>query len=338
MKDNLPNNLFTYATSELSQDAFIAWLLSWGKSDYKTTEPHLHKIAHSLIAKFFEKHSKSMPQKIKTIDVKTQDSRIDVLCILNDTWAIIIEDKIGTSDNRKKLRKYVQEMVNKDYEEDYILPIYFKTGDQSDYSEIEKAGYKNFNRSDFLGILKKGRELGIENVIYRDYLEYLQSIEDEVNSYAITPINNWTHRAWIGFLKEIKPHLKNDANWGYVPNQSGGFVGMWWHSTEEKGVHWYLQIEQEKLCFKIQVDEKPMRSKHRNDFHKLVIEQSKNSPLAGQIKKPDRFGYGKHMTAAVYRNYRSTDEKGIIDIKRTVANLNECEKILDRARTQMGIK
>lgn len=28
-------NIFTYATSELSQNAFIAWLLSWADAKYK---------------------------------------------------------------------------------------------------------------------------------------------------------------------------------------------------------------------------------------------------------------------------------------------------------------
>lgn len=31
-------NIFHFATKELSQDAFLCWLLSWAKNDYNKTE------------------------------------------------------------------------------------------------------------------------------------------------------------------------------------------------------------------------------------------------------------------------------------------------------------
>ena len=42
-------NLFEYATSELSQDAFICWLLAW--IEYPQ-EPHLYQCAKDLIKLF----------------------------------------------------------------------------------------------------------------------------------------------------------------------------------------------------------------------------------------------------------------------------------------------
>ena len=41
-------NLFSFATSELSQDAFICWLLSWAKSEYAIAGKELHTCALSL--------------------------------------------------------------------------------------------------------------------------------------------------------------------------------------------------------------------------------------------------------------------------------------------------
>jgi hypothetical protein len=40
-------NLFSYATSELSQDAFICWLLSWASLEYKDVDGQLHQCAIS---------------------------------------------------------------------------------------------------------------------------------------------------------------------------------------------------------------------------------------------------------------------------------------------------
>lgn len=37
-------NLFNYATSELSQDAFICWILSWGTSEAGSYDKQLNEI------------------------------------------------------------------------------------------------------------------------------------------------------------------------------------------------------------------------------------------------------------------------------------------------------
>ncbi|MYD32112.1 MAG: hypothetical protein F4X01_11115 [Nitrospira sp. SB0661_bin_20] len=54
-------NLFSYATSELSQDAFICWLLEWSLPQYRQTDTKLHECAVNFIRKLFEKHGKQAP-------------------------------------------------------------------------------------------------------------------------------------------------------------------------------------------------------------------------------------------------------------------------------------
>lgn len=88
-------NLFSYATSELSQDALICWLLSWASPEHKESDLDLYECAIGLIRAFFEKHKLSAPQKIEQVEVRKQDNNIDVLCIINSKYPIIIEDKIG---------------------------------------------------------------------------------------------------------------------------------------------------------------------------------------------------------------------------------------------------
>ena len=55
-------NLFSFATTELSQDAFIAWLLAWADTQYASADPQLHACARELITAFFTKHSKPVPR------------------------------------------------------------------------------------------------------------------------------------------------------------------------------------------------------------------------------------------------------------------------------------
>ena len=42
MTKDIPN-IFSYATSELSQDAMIAWLLQWASPEYGEADPDLHR-------------------------------------------------------------------------------------------------------------------------------------------------------------------------------------------------------------------------------------------------------------------------------------------------------
>lgn len=78
-------NLFKFATSELSQDAFICWLLSWAKKNYKTgNDKHkaLNKVAISVLALLFDKAGKTLPTSIDSIVVQRQVSNIDIRVVI----------------------------------------------------------------------------------------------------------------------------------------------------------------------------------------------------------------------------------------------------------------
>ena len=83
-------NLFDYATSELSQDAFLLWLMGWGKSCYKDEDNALHAIAQRFIRRLLNKPNEF---EISDIQLFKQQKKIDVLAIINNQYALIIEDK-----------------------------------------------------------------------------------------------------------------------------------------------------------------------------------------------------------------------------------------------------
>lgn len=168
---NTPN-IFNYATSELSQDAFICWLLEWSMEEYKEENTDLHKAGYKFLKEILNKVRLSADSKI--IEIKKQYKNIDILLILKDgnnqTKTIIIEDKTFTNEHSNQLKKYKNQMLglsNKDnVEKNYICKeenlhmLFFKTGYMSDteiakYSNIEERtgcfSYKDidylFNRS-----------------------------------------------------------------------------------------------------------------------------------------------------------------------------------------------
>ncbi len=339
-------NLFDYATSELSQDAFICWLLKWSNPEYIEVSKELHLCGNEIIKTFFNKHNVEYPKVIESVEVFKQDKNIDVLCIVNGVYPIIIEDKTTTVEHSNQLIKYYEDIKNRAYDLDKIIRIYFKTYDQSDYASIKEQDYEVFNRKDLLQILNKYE---IDNDIFNDFRNRMNEIQESVDSYKILPLDKWQWNSWIGFYMGLQQILK-DGSWGYVANQRGGFLGFWWNFIEKDGITMHLQIETEqgqgsvgdeivfnrgKLCFKIRVDDESKRTDYRWKLYSYILEESKKHNIL--VKKPDRFGKGLYMTVAVIDIEFRKNNQGIIDMPSTGSYLKEVTSFLNQISQEITI-
>ena len=327
-------NIFNFATSELSQDAFICWLLSWASPDLKLEDKGLHDCGTALIAAFFYKMKIKKPSKFECVKVHKQYKNIDVLCVVNNEYPIIIEDKTDTKNHSKQLERYYNEILGKGFSESKIIPIYYKTEDQSSYTEVERNKYKPFLRDDILGVLNTYTGT---NQILIDYRERLRQISAETESYLVIPPREWTWRAWKGFYMRLQKEL-DYGNWGYVPNQSGGFLGFWWGFENDSECQQHLQLEGcpsksekkpflNKLHLKIKVENKTMRSSLRDKWYKRYTSKANASGLS--FRKPDRFGSGKHMATSTLPDYIQCSE-GLVDIPMTVSLLDRANEVFTR--------
>ncbi len=326
-------NLFDFATSELSQDAFICWLLTWSSPEYKSVDEQLHNCGTELLKAMFAKHGKTLPEQLYKVEVKKQYKNIDVLCIVNETFAIIIEDKTWTKQHSDQLRRYYDMVKNESdsvvgLTEDNILPIYFKTQDQSNFESVLVHNYQPFLRQDCIEVLKSYQG---NNHILVDFRTRLESIEEKIQAYIHEEPDAWSWYNWVGFYQALKVQLQG-ADWSYVANPSGGFLGLWWHFKDADGCLRYIQLESQKknnvnvLCFKIKVESDGERKKLRNHFHNMTIDDGKQRGF--QLKKPTRFGSGKYMTVAVLEGDYRVINNGKIDFNGTVARLKALQEII----------
>lgn len=338
MSDVTRPNLFQHVTSELSQDAFIAWLLEWGNPNYSEKDEALYHCSHALIRSFFEKCGKRVPTNIETITIKQQFKHIDILCIVNDNYAVIIEDKTNTEDHSGQLKRYSTIVEEEEgFASEAIVPIYFKTGDQCNYDSVKEAKYELFLRNDFLKVL---RTCSSANDIFTDYREHLEEIEEQVESFKDSPPEEWSALSpkWVGFYKRLQSRL-DVCGWKYVANPSGGFYALWWNSIKVANCCLYLQLEESKLCFKIaivkeeQEDKKEekrdraFRREIRNSWHKKLMERANDYNLS--LQKPDRFGSGTWMTVCVSGEEYIKCTSGLVDIDKTVSYLRQSEDLVN---------
>ncbi|MBP0725157.1 PD-(D/E)XK nuclease family protein [Bacillus sp. RG28] len=308
-------NLFQFATSELSQDAFLCWLISWSQQAYRSVDGPLHEAAVDFISMIFNIHEIPVPI-VETLKVMRQFKSLDVLVIVNNKYAILIEDKTYTKDHSNQLIRY-RKAVREAYPSLIQLPIYFKIADQSHYRSVDEAGYILFNRKMMLDVLKKGKDNGVKNPIFLDYYQHLQKLEDRVSAFRTKPVKEWDEFAWQGFYKELQTEIKGD--WGYVSNPSGGFWAFWWGSTYSN--RYYLQLEQLRLCVKITAKEDENKQELRTMAMKEVLLEAEKRNLS--LQKPAIMRNGKTMTIAQRQDYIQTNDDGTVDMQRTILELKK---------------
>ena len=163
---NLKNNLFTYATKELSQDAFLCWLASYALEDAEPDDA-LRSCAREML-ELFVPELKGRPFTLQ--DVERQAGHIDVLLtaeLAGTTYKIIVEDKTYTREHSEQLMRYKEE-IQKKFPGCIPCGVYYKTGFQSDLSAVHEAKYQYVSLEKMLDLLGRYVEK-TDSQILRDY-------------------------------------------------------------------------------------------------------------------------------------------------------------------------
>ena len=203
MTNNKPktNNLFNFATSELSQDAFFCWSLNWLAVKEDTDDPY-YKYGKAMLDLFLGDNKKEeytdvliKKQFVVKQENNSEDNKkgiIDILVLFKSkgtTHALIIEDKTHTSERGDQIAMYKNNLpATLKKSNDADIEPYKDLPSENIYTAYVKTGLMYNN--DFL-IKNKGTSLvGIENLItvisnhtttckssiINDYIAYLESI------------------------------------------------------------------------------------------------------------------------------------------------------------------
>ena len=105
------NNIFSYATKELSQDAFLCWSINWLSEGENAPLYQYGKCMLDMLLgdKKFARYL--------NVEVRNQYEKIDVLVLFKDEEgtpnALIIEDKTNTSEHGEQLSRYRDKLIEK---------------------------------------------------------------------------------------------------------------------------------------------------------------------------------------------------------------------------------
>ncbi|UPT76674.1 PD-(D/E)XK nuclease family protein [Sulfurovum sp. XGS-02] len=204
MSQGMSQNIFDYATSELSQDAFISLLIGW----FDNEEEELHELSKDFISELYTKYQINMignhnakDLEIKSVKLRQQYHKIDVYFEVEtdeETIPFIIEDKTWTEPHSDQLLRYTKKVSK-----DNAVKVFFKTGHitEKDRNETKKASYIILDTLWLYDFLKNYHN--INNLILKDYIDYI-----ERNFYNKLYKNN--------SKKELEDWEYTDAKEGYV--------------------------------------------------------------------------------------------------------------------------
>lgn len=300
-------NLFTFATSELSQDAFFAWLLRW------VNHPHseLYAPAKDLLRILCGEDWSGLENESLHVEIRTQEDDIDIKAIINDHIVLVIEDKVDAGEHGQQLEKYIK-LTQERHENAKLLFRYLKTGNSSRarIKQVERSivglnhQFNTIERGSVLKVLRMHQN--IQNDIYRDYAAHLETIEQESNVYRES-LKNLNKRAIQGLFMELEAFVNKmqqeeklpsgHKDWEYVSNADGGFWSFTyaWQAIPEGVLYVQLEMRESsepKLYLKVKDPKKnAINTKLLNES---LIEIAKNVHL--QIDKPASYRKGNYRT------------------------------------------
>lgn len=323
-------NIFQIATKELSQDGFFTWFIQWADSSNEKYDKNLH-----IAAKEFIKILSNNDIVIQNISAGRQWNNIDIWIEVNDDTFIAIEDKTNTGEHSDQLERYKQ-IVQEHYKNKRrnLFFVYLKTGNESiaTINEISKKGYAVIDRKLVLEVLNS---CASDNDILNEFRDNLNAIENQTNSFVKYEniISDW--KAGEGFYLKLQELLLPEwSDWRYVANQTGGFLGFWYHWTSPGAYSLYIQIENAfdygiKLIVKIGDWEQSV-----DILYSVLSELQKIANHNGlNLIKPDRYRTGETSTLAIVENAFQANPDGTFDIDNFHQILKKLEKTLDTHST-----
>ncbi|MEB3220475.1 MAG: hypothetical protein VKS61_00205 [Candidatus Sericytochromatia bacterium] len=219
-------NLFDFATSELSQDAFLCWLIDHARFPGRGA---LHACAREFIALLYIEANPG--QAVSGADVvleekpRRQVEHIDILFkakVAGRLVHFVIEDKVHTSEHSDQLKRADLVLERMGVSEGDRVRIYLKTGYLfgQDY-KVSRHRYVVFGPQALLHLLT---QYDPESDIFRDFRDRLERRVNETEAGLSNLLGHEgsmalksDHVQW-GFMERLFPRLSDDSAAGELRN------------------------------------------------------------------------------------------------------------------------
>ena len=320
-------NLFNYATKELSQDAFLMWLMA----NYNCEEDkQLKDASRKFICKLFEINNIDINENdILNAKVYPQKNKIDIYAIIDikdkGKYGIFIEDKTSSFEHNQ-LAKYnnnIKKIKNSD-KLNYVLKIFYKSHliNNEERKRIIDAEWTEFSFDKIYNFFIEYKDAN--NIILSQYSKYIEKLYLDSNNKEKPNDNNIN--AWESYFRNVIKLNIDDISDSWI--------------VEERRYHYvYMGIRYKGHCNE-EISFLELRSKELiNDrfiIHFLLPDNVKKEKIDKFIDditdnlKMLKLTHNKRQIAKYKEDKIELNTKNIIEITRKVINeYNEIIKFWD---------
>jgi hypothetical protein len=235
-------NLFTYATKELSQDAFICWLLA--NHDNDELQEESYRFLDLLMNKDFSVGD------IKLMTIKQQERKMDIVIDLwtsvskcyDSHYVLVVEDKTTSSAHEEQLANYnkIIDEWNKN-EPGFELrtkKVFFKSNTLSpqDEKEILRANsntpikWKKLDLEDLhKGFFKDAKKRKSE--IFNMYIDYFSKLYNDIKFPPTIQPSSWNFNNWRRFFESF-----------FKEEYEKKYPGSWCETSIYRGMYPSLRV------------------------------------------------------------------------------------------------
>ncbi|MBM7421054.1 MULTISPECIES: PD-(D/E)XK nuclease family protein [Chryseobacterium] len=344
MNQQLPN-IFKYATRELSQDAFLCWLLSLADKKYATTETQsLHELAVNLIHKFYN----DSKFEFTDVKVKKQKQRIDIWVEIDEKYLLVIEDKTNSNAGIDQLITYKKTAADFCKKNNFESPkcVYLKTGLESANqfsSNAKNEGWTMFSLEDLFLVFNSQ----IKNISHPFVVDFFNITKEKINRRENYSCFIKSTESANDVISVFYKHLEQDGifkRWGAVDIRGTRrlFADNCYFIEDEYAV--YMQLEKLKLRIKINLgqlgsekgkqyktfkkgfDQKDIRS----IYDKIGSLLKTNTFFEDIATKPAKFSKHNYLTFAEIENsaWLVFTKNDTLDYDKTAENIKNIKQQL----------
>lgn len=320
-------NLFNYATKELSQDAFLMWLMA----NYNCEEDkQLKDASRKFICKLFAINNIDINENdILNAEVYPQKNKIDIYAIIDiknkGKYGVFIEDKTSSFEHNQ-LAKYnnnIKKIKNSD-KLNYVLKIFYKSHliNNEERKRIIDAEWTEFSFDKIYNFFIEYKDAN--NIILSQYSKYLEKLYLDSNNKEKPNDNNIN--AWESYFRNVIKLNIDDISDSWI--------------VEERRYHYvYMGIRYKGHCNE-EIPFLELRNKELiNDrfiIHFLLPDNVKKEKIDKFIDditdnlKMLKLTHNKRQIAKYKEDKIELNTKNIIEITRKVINeYNEIIKFWD---------
>lgn len=206
-------NIFDYATKELSQDAFLMWLID----NCNCCNENVCRASYRLISKLIDR--KLEIGDIEKVEKRRQWGKMDICFFIylknKKNIFLAIEDKTFSNTSDYQLKKY-SDFIRKNVDENefIIKKVFYKSSpeDENDIKACENNEYKYLFINQIHGLFNC-KDTGITGVEYLDdYVKHIESLYGSFNNYPMDkPMIKWEKINFETYFRKkfIEPYRKN---------------------------------------------------------------------------------------------------------------------------------